>query len=138
MHFAYTFRSTCTLCPAQLGDLWRWDPRPRSDYLAAASRFSAALTAYVATGVPLVPRRGGAELPPWDRTHVGVLLELHDALAAMISARRSHDAGRRPRGPRPGRPRWCCSYLAGVSNVLAADRVTVSLTGGVLLAVQPG
>jgi thiamine pyrophosphokinase len=26
----------------------------------------------------------------------------------------------------------------GVSNVLAADRATVSLTGGVLLAVQPG
>jgi thiamine pyrophosphokinase len=26
----------------------------------------------------------------------------------------------------------------GVSNVLGADRATVSLTGGVLLAVQPG
>jgi hypothetical protein len=37
----------------------------------------------------------------------------------------------RGRGPPAG-------YLAGVSNVLAADRATVSLTGGVLLAVQPG
>ena len=76
----------------------REDARARSESLAAARRFSDAVAAYLAIGVPLAPRRGGAELPPWDREQIAILLQLQDALGTLISNRRSYDAGRR----RPG------------------------------------
>ncbi len=75
----------------------RDDARARTAYVAAARRFIAALAGYVAAGVPLAPKSGGKELPPWDRADVTVLLELHRALGALIAARRTYDSERRRR-----------------------------------------
>jgi hypothetical protein len=62
----------------------REDARARSNYLAAARRFNAAMAAYVAIGVPLAPRRGGAELPAWDRAR-------HPRRARRAARRYDHD-----------------------------------------------
>lgn len=75
----------------------REDARARTAYLAAARRFVAALGGYVATGVPLAPRGSTRELPPWGRADVAALLELREALDAVINTRRSYDAGQRQR-----------------------------------------
>ena len=74
----------------------REDARARTEYVAAARRYVQAVAGYVAVGVPLEPGPQ-RELPPWSRAHVAALLELQEALAALIRTRRTYDSERRRR-----------------------------------------
>ncbi|ROP33579.1 hypothetical protein [Couchioplanes caeruleus] len=42
------------------------------------------------------PRGSDRELPPWGRTEIGALLELRDALDAVVDTRRTYNRRRRP------------------------------------------
>ena len=66
----------------------------RASYIGAVRRFDRALRRFDASDIPLDP--GPDREPyPWTAQHIGLVLELTEALNAVVATRRAWDGMRR-------------------------------------------
>lgn len=76
----------------------RTEMREATSVLKAASAPVQALGRLHEYGVPVGWPPGDANPPRWDRLSISVILELHEAVGELITARREYDQIARQRG----------------------------------------